>query len=134
METNLEKAFSKVDRDLSAEWIELSAEVRKSVASLRDKARDSAMVEEISALEANTLRLCDDVERIHRDVEKLLLELDEKIPEIDSLPADVDPEAVKREAIQIHRETHELRADFKDIIKALFMWQDDPVTRARYQK
>ncbi len=26
---------------------------------------------------------------------------------------------------------HELRSGYRDIIKALFMWKDDPVERAR---
>jgi hypothetical protein len=38
---------------------------------------------------------------------------------------------VDLEKIQIQREKHELRNDFKDVLKALFMWVDDPVDRVR---
>lgn len=34
-------------------------------------------------------------------------------------------------AIEIEREAHTLKADLKDVIKALFMWKDDPAERAR---
>jgi hypothetical protein len=36
---------------------------------------------------------------------------------------------VEREYTRIQRENHELRADFKDVLKALFMWRDDPKDR-----
>ncbi len=134
MEHNLEDACSEVDRDLSSEWIELSSKVRTLVSEVHAKAAGTALSPDIATLADATTKLCDHLERIHRDVEKLLVELDEKLPEMGSLPPNVDPAEVQREAIQIHRETHELRADFKDIIKALFMWQDDPVERAAAKK
>lgn len=34
-------------------------------------------------------------------------------------------------AIQIERDAHTLKAEFKDIMKALFMWKDDPAERVR---
>jgi hypothetical protein len=34
-------------------------------------------------------------------------------------------------AIQIEREHHTLKPDFKDILKALFMWRDDPAKVVR---
>lgn len=131
MDTPLDKTVSELDRDLSTEWIELSQSVRHLSSLLETKATGTALAADASQLSAETTRLCDHLERIHRDVEALLVELDEKLPVLDSIPANVDPEEVEREAIQIHRETHELRADFKDIIKALFMWQDDPAARVK---
>ncbi|MES2438312.1 MAG: hypothetical protein V4584_04575 [Verrucomicrobiota bacterium] len=127
METHLEK----VERDHSAEWIELSSRVRTLAKCLNGKAHGTPLEADTAELVSETTRLCDHLERIHRDVGNLLIELDEKMPELDSLPPNVDPDEVQREAIQIHRETHELRSDFKDIIKALFMWQDDPAERVR---
>lgn len=135
MDTPLDETVSDLDRDLSTEWIELSQNVRHLANQLETKATGTALATDASQLSAETARLCDHLERIHRDVEALLVELDEKLPVLDSLPPNVDPDEVQREAIQIHRETHELRADFKDIIKALFMWQDNPVSRVkRYNK
>ena len=34
-------------------------------------------------------------------------------------------------AVQIEREAHTLKPEFMDVVKALFMWKDDPVQRAR---
>lgn len=134
MENELEDAYSEVDRDLSVEWLQLSERVRTLLGQLGTKAQATELAGDISTLTTETTRLCDHLERIHQDVAKLLVELDEKLPEIDLNSPAVHPDEVQREAIQIHRETHELRADFKDIIKALFMWQDDPVERAKYRK
>ncbi|RYD18055.1 MAG: hypothetical protein EOP88_23950 [Verrucomicrobiaceae bacterium] len=131
MDTSLDTTVSDLDRDLSTEWIELSQSVRHLASRLETKAAGTILADDASQLSAETTRLCDHLERIHRDVETLLVELDEKLPVLDALPPNVDPDEVEREALQIHRETHELRADFKDIIKALFMWQDDPSARVK---
>jgi len=47
-----------------------------------------------------------------------------KKPEFSSVP---EAEA----AIQIEREHHTPKAEFKDVLKALFMWRDDPATVAK---
>jgi hypothetical protein len=45
-----------------------------------------------------------------------------------------EPGEIEKESIEIQRESHELRSDFKDIIKALFMWRDDPEERVRERR
>lgn len=65
---------------------------------------------------------------IHTEIRDLLLDHFEE-----STVASADearPEVVQA-AIQIEREAHTLKAEFMDILKALFMWKDDPVERAR---
>ncbi|MFN5868466.1 MAG: hypothetical protein ACK46A_03945, partial [Akkermansiaceae bacterium] len=42
-----------------------------------------------------------------------------------------DSEALNQEIIRIQREKHEMRKDIKDILKALFLWVDDPKERLR---
>ena len=49
-------------------------------------------------------------------------------------PAKTAVDEIERETIQIQRESHELRNDFKDILKALFMWKDDPEERIKEKK
>ncbi|MDB6079363.1 MAG: hypothetical protein JWO82_3110 [Akkermansiaceae bacterium] len=34
-------------------------------------------------------------------------------------------------AIDIERDAHTLKPEFKDVLKALFMWKDDPAKRVR---
>ena len=34
-------------------------------------------------------------------------------------------------ALELEREEHTAKADFKDVIKALFLWKEHPVDRAR---
>lgn len=123
MQTNLEK----VDCDPSAEWLALAARVRTLVSRLHERAHGTPFLADAAELTGETHLLCDHLERIHRDAGDLIAKLDTKLPEM-AIPT---LDAVQREAIQIHRETHELRADFKDIIKALFMWQDDPTERVQ---
>jgi hypothetical protein len=123
MQTNLEK----VDCDPSAEWLALAAKVRILVSRLHEKVHGTPFQADTAELIGETSLLCDHLVRIHHGAGNLLAELDEPQPE--STTPNLNE--VQREAIQIHRETHELRADFKDIIKALFMWQDDPAERVQ---
>ncbi|MBB5352463.1 hypothetical protein HNR46_002709 [Haloferula luteola] len=39
--------------------------------------------------------------------------------------------SVIAESVQIEREHHVPSSDFMDVVKALFMWRDDPVERVR---
>jgi hypothetical protein len=121
MQTNLEEAES----DLSAEWMTLSSKVHTLVSRLNEKAHGTHLEADTLELLGETTLLCDHLMRLHREVGNLLTEPDDKLSESTT----VDLDDIQREAIQIHREAHELRADFKDIIKALFMWQDDPAER-----
>lgn len=105
--------------------------MRSHLKEILTQAAGTALESDLQRLHADATKICDHVDRIHRDAKRMLIELDERLPEIDSVPEGLDPEEVQREAIQIQRETHELRADFKDIIKALFMWRDDPEERVR---
>ena len=123
MQTNLEK----VDCDPSTEWLALTANVRTRVSRLHEKAHGTPFQADAAELAGETHLLCEHLEHVHRVAGELLAELDGWTPEMTPLNLD----EVQREAIQIHRETHELRADFKDIIKALFMWQDDPSERVQ---
>jgi hypothetical protein len=130
MDKNLETVYSEVDRDLSSEWLALTDRVRILSAQIHQESPSGSS----ALLNGEVTKLCDHVERIHRDVAELLVRLDESLPELDFPPLSVEPTEVQEEVIQIRRETHELRADFKDILKALFMWQDDPVERVREKK
>mgnify|MGYP007073322110 FL=1 len=65
---------------------------------------------------------------IHTEIRDLLLDhleasSKEKLPE--------DQPDVAMAAVQIGRENHTLKPEFKDVVKALFMWKDDPVERVK---
>ena len=125
MQTNLEKAKP----DHSAEWIALSSRVRTLAIRLSEKAHGTSLEADAAELLSEIPRLCDHLERIHREAGNFLSELDEEFPETTTDSPNADLDEVQRAALQIHREAHELRADFKDILKALFMWKDDPAER-----
>jgi hypothetical protein len=65
---------------------------------------------------------------IHTEIRDLLLDTFEE-PGAIANPEE-RPEVVQA-AIQIEREAHTLKPDFMDVLKALFMWKDDPVERAQ---
>lgn len=65
---------------------------------------------------------------IHTEIRDLLLDKSEASAEA-ARPED-GPE-VAEAAIQIEREAHTLKPEFMDVLKALFMWKDDPVERAQ---
>lgn len=65
---------------------------------------------------------------IHREIRATLLE---SFPESTSDSGIENDPSVVAEAVQIEREHHEAKGEFLDVVKALFMWRDDPVERVR---
>lgn len=63
----------------------------------------------------------------HQEIRDLLVEE----PVEASSERSEDECEVVHAAIEIGREEHTLKADAKDIIKAFFMWKDDPQERAK---
>ncbi len=139
MSDELRKNFQDIDKDLSHSWIDLSEKVRNLSASLKLKAAGTDLSPDAEKLSGETARLCDHIERMHADVIDLLENIDTRIPihesslegggYSDSRTQETDE--VEKEKIQIQRESHELRSDFKDVLKALFMWVDDPKERVK---
>lgn len=140
MSDNLQHRFEEIDRDLSPSWIDLSTRVSELAASLKLKAAGTELAAEADHLSQETDRLCSHVERLHADVIDLVENLEARLPlpeadaSADGKPVAVAHDEVQEESIQIQREKHELRNDFKDVLKALFMWVDDPVERVRGKK
>ncbi|QTN31857.1 hypothetical protein HZ994_05770 [Akkermansiaceae bacterium] len=137
MSDNLHDTFKEIDRDLNHSWIDLSAKVRDLASGLKLKAAGTSLAPDADHLSQQASMLCDHVERIHADVINLLsrlesqLPLPESDPSATSRPTKPNPDEIGKEAVQIQREHHELRNDFKDVLKALFMWRDDPEERLR---
>jgi hypothetical protein len=140
MGDTLKESFKEIDRDLDRSWIDLSGRIRDLANGLKLKAAGTTLAPDADHLSQETSLLCDHVERLHADVLDLLANLETNIPlpEPDSHaaenPAAVNHDDIRKEAIQIQREHHELRNDFKDVVKALFMWRDDPVERVREKR
>lgn len=127
MTPDLQEASSEVSRDLSPEWLELSSRVRRLAIEAQSNSG--------SPLADHAIRLCDHVERLHSDVEALLVSLstrhDPLLEEHDIEPKpEPEPEEINRENLKIQREMHQ-ESDLRQVIKALFMWKDDPVDRVR---
>ena len=140
MSESLNESFKEIDRDLDHSWIDLSTRVRELASGLKLKAAGSHFAADADHLAQDASLLCGHVERLHADVIDLLANLEVHLPlpetdaPADTKPGDINQEEVRKEAIQIQREHHELRNDFKDIIKALFLWRDDPVERVREKR
>ncbi len=136
MSENLKGSRGEIDKDLDRSWMELSDHVRELAKSLQSNAAGSDLAVEAKHLAEETSLLCDHVERLHKDVKDLLRSLDapQPLPEDDlsseGRPRDVDHDDVQRESIQIQREQHR-KSNLKEVIKALFLYVDDPVERVR---
>lgn len=127
MTANLLDASTEVSRDLSPEWLALSARVRQLAAEAGPG----------TPLAHSAILLCEHVERLHSDCEQLLANLADsdaatRIITSEALETLPKPPLAKIDEanIEIQREMHQ-KSDLKHIIKALFMWKDDPVDRAR---
>jgi hypothetical protein len=135
MDKNLEEAAAELDHDLSADWLDLCNSLRRATSELEAKALTTALALDAAEVSRKADLLCGHVERIHADVQDLLIRIDERLPA--GLPDYTTPadrpnsDEIQEEAIKIQREAHEMRADFKDVLKALFMWRDDPAARVK---
>jgi hypothetical protein len=123
MTADLLESSSDVSRDLAPEWLELSSRVKR-LAMAAPPAN--------SALATEALRLCDHFERLHADVEDLLVGLkSDDGPLAGTLAARAhEPSEIDHANLEIQREMHQ-KSDLIHIVKALFMWKDDPVQRVR---
>lgn len=133
MTDNLKESAAELDKDLSPSWIDLCSKVRTLASDLKLKSAATDLAGDAAHLSQEVSRLCDHVEQIHADVIDLLENLETRIPlhQEGKTQSDVSCDEVEKERIQIQRESHELRSDFKDVLKALFMWVDDPKERLR---
>ena len=134
MSEDITTSVEELDKDLSHSWIQLSDKVRDLAKDLKLKTAGSTFASEAEHLSTQASRLCDHVEKIHADVIDLVENFEDRIPLRESGPQDTSEaaeETVKKEEIEIQRESHELRNDFKDVLKALFMWVDDPKERLK---
>ena len=128
MDKNLETARDEICHDLSSKWLVLNDHVRQQAISLKSHLVGTALNDQASALVQDTEKLCEHFERLHGDIEKLLkLLADEEtdMSEDESSPASAE---AARQAIQARARDHQENDSLKDVIKALFMWRDDPTS------
>ena len=130
MNRRLKNNLIELDKDLSNSWVQLSDKVRDLAADLRLKTAESEFAAEADHLTEQTFRLCEHVVKFHADVIDLIETIDTRVPlpELDTTKSPMN-ETTDQENIQIQREKHELSKDFKDVLKALFMWVDNPKER-----
>jgi len=137
MNQDLQDVYAEVDRELSPEWLQTSKLVRDLSTNLEADATGTPLAASAQELSANVRKLCDHVERLHHDVEQLLGQFDNpEVPEefrYEGDSTEIPEEEVQKENIQIQREMHQ-QSDLQHIIKALFMWKDDPTDRVREKK
>ncbi len=135
MNDHLKNNLAEVDKDLSNSWIDLSEKVRDLAADLKLKTAGTTFAAEADHLSLQTSRLCDHVAKLHADVIDFIENIETHVPLPESDVSKTSPisnlDALDQEKIQIQREKHELRNDFKDVLKALFLWVDDPKERLR---
>jgi len=126
----MDKTLQQACDDVAPEWINLCGRVRELASKLKNTAAGTALEHDAGALAAEAGLLCNHVDRLHADVKMLIRRLDHEVARSGD-PANMDPGEIDKASIQIQRETHEIRADVLDVIKALFMWRDDPAERLR---
>ena len=129
MTQDIQEIRSEVNQDMSPEWLELGISARTMAEAMKVRAAGTELEADAQALAVKVSQLCEHVESIHGGVVTLLDRLDgEKIS------TDATPE-IQSENVQIEREMHEFKGDtkenFRDVLKALFMWRDDPVERVQ---
>lgn len=103
----------------TASFAELRSRLQQAEASAREALANS---EESSPL----ARATEELLAVHREVRRRLGDTFEA----EAGTQHDDPEVHSAE-IEIEREQHTIKTSPKDVLKALFMWRDDPVERAK---
>jgi len=131
MDSHPHTATAQASRDLSPEWLELIARIRGLARRALEDPKDDA-----TTLATESLRLCLHVERLHAAVEDLLgglsqeeLQTTQPPAPAKAAPASDKPSEDERVAMDIQREIHQDKVNVRDVIKALFLWQDSPADR-----
>jgi len=126
MQVNLETARDDVRQDLSSKWLALSSQVKDGANSIQAKTVGTGLGSETTALASDTQQLCNHFERIHADVEKLLLLLNGESFDSSKSDSILDSTSSQKQVLIAQENDHKENDTLKDVIKALFMWRDDP--------
>jgi len=127
----------------SESWQQLAIDVETRARTLRDLAEGTPLAAPAADLARDAGHLASQIERLAAAAPAFLTHLGRpespeppKSPESSEPPA-TDPKLeaeIHREMLQIQRETHDGNVELMDIVKALFMWRDDPAERVRERK
>lgn len=136
MDQTLEKTYEVIDQDLAKEWTDLTARVRELARRLEERASGTELAQDTSALADASVHLADHVDRLHADVGVLLRQIDQREthPAEKSATTDEEVGEVQDQVLRIMERIHEPSHNVRDVVKALFMWRDDPVERASGKK
>jgi len=117
-----------IGNELASQWLKLSAEVRQRVERLKVLSAGTNIESQALNLHQDTLLLCDHFDKLHSNVQDLLALLDqERLPkEVPSLATQVTSSESFEQSIKLQEREHEQSDSLKDVIKALFMWRDNP--------
>ncbi len=120
------EALNQAKQGVAPKWLELADSVRHHAKAAMD---GNVTDESAKSFASEAVALCDHVDQLHGDLEKLRIALEGR----DSSTKSRQPneKEVDMAAIEVQRETHEMRADPLDILKALLMWRDDPAERVK---
>ncbi len=133
-----ENTSDSVNDDLDRRWVELSNEVQNLASQIEKKTTGTSLSTIAEDLAEKASRLNDHIEHLHQELPKLLTQMETGIPlrgdgeeAAEARPESVSEDEVEEEKLQIQRESHEAQGNFKDVMKAMFMWVDDPKERIR---
>jgi uncharacterized protein with PhoU and TrkA domain len=126
--------ISTATADFSDEWVKLSRHVRHLADRLKSKTLGTHLATESTELAEEIATLCDHVEQLQHKSAPLAAVAESQVAENTQNGGPEENAEIQQEILKSHREIHEMRADPKDILKALFMWQDDPAERLKHQQ
>lgn len=128
MNQDIKDAFTDVDRELSPQWFHVTQAVKSMAADLAADAIGSLLEARAQQLADETAKLCEHVDRVHHNVQNLLNQSGSDIRFADNKTTEKD-DVVLEEILETQKEMHR-ESSVPQIIKALFMWKDDPTERA----
>jgi len=124
----------------SESWQQLAIDVETRARALRDLAEGTPLAAPAADLARDAGHLASQIERLAAAAPAFLTHLGRpespEPPKSSESPA-TDPKLeaeIHREMLQIQREIHDGNVELVDIVKALFMWRDDPAERVRGRK
>lgn len=126
MDQNLEKIREEVRGELERHWLTLSADVRTKAQAMQRNTMGTPLNLDATELAAATEELCRHFEKTHHSVETLLGFLDPGSNPPPHSELQATSSEAQHQALIAQAKDHAENDSLKDVIKALFMWRDDP--------
>lgn len=118
-------------QELGLEWSDLTNRVRARLSDSEATLRHQPESHGFHLLAVDVRSLCDRFDRLHLEVHRLLSDYQGATSHGPETTPPIDPASLEQASVAIQREQHTQSSGPMEVLKALFLWRENPEERAR---